>query len=141
MNMKVLALLPLALCLTGCPSGSQQDAAKASLQVTIVMQSAQQAEIAARNQGVISDSDHRFIQQQFINLGRADKAANDCIENANNKGAVIACLNTAVNAVNQSQQEGTLGIKSDNAKATFTLAVTSIKGVLEAIIASFGGAQ
>jgi hypothetical protein len=137
---KILLILPLALILIGCPAGTQQSAAKASLQVTIVMQSAQQGEIVAHNSGLIPDADHQFIQRSFQSLAEADKAANDCIGGATTKGAVLSCLNAAVNAVDGIQKEGGLALKSDNAKANFSFAITSIKGVLDAIIASFGGA-
>lgn len=140
--MKILkfAVLGLAtLCMAGCPSGTQQTAAKASLQVTIVMQSAQQAEIAAHNTGLIPDQDHQFIQRQFITLAEADKAANVCIEGAASKGAVLSCLQTATTAVDGIGKEGGLGLKSDKAKAEFSLYITSIKGVLDAIVVSFGG--
>ena len=137
----IAAPLLLAISLTGCPAGTQQDAAKASLQVAVVMDSAQQAEIAAHNTHLIPDADHAFIQQQFITLGRADKAANDCISAAPNKGAVIVCINTAVATVDQINQEGGTHLKSDAAKANFNLALTSIKSILQSISVTLGGGQ
>lgn len=140
MRLLKLAVLAVAtLTLAGCPAGNQQQAAKASLQVTVVMQAAQQGEIAAHNSGLIPDADHQFIQHQFITLAETDKAANLCIQQASNKGAVLSCLQTAVNTVDGIQKEGGLGLKSDKAKAEFSLYLTSIKGVLDAIIVSFGG--
>ena len=138
---KLALLLPLALVLIGCPAGTQRDAAKASLQVTVVMQSAQQGEIAAHNSGLIPDAEHQFIQKQFITLAESDKAANACIAAAPNKGAVIACLNTAVNTVDSINQEGGTFLKSPAAQANFTLALTSIKSILQTIEVTLGGAQ
>ena len=125
--------------LCGCPSGSQQDAAKASLQVTVVMQSAQQGEIAAHNSKLITDEEHAFIQRQFISLAEADKAANLCISQAQNKGAVISCLNAAVSAVDSINQNGSTFLKSPAAQANFNLALTSVKSILQTIEATMGG--
>jgi len=138
---RLLFLAPLVLCLAGCPAGTQQSAAKASLQVTVVMQSAQQGEIAAHNSGLIPDPEHQFIQKQFITLAEADKAANACISAAPNKGAVIACLQTAVNTVDGINTEGGTFLKSPAAQANFTLALTSIKSILQTIEVTLGGAQ
>jgi len=141
---KVLLLIVLGVVaapIIGCPAGTQQSAAKASLQVTVVMQSAQQGEIAAHNSGLIPDAEHQFIQHQFISLAEADKAANACIAAAPNKGAVIACLQTAVNTVDSINQEGGTFLKSPAAQANFTLALTSIKSILQTIEVTLGGAQ
>ena len=139
---KALLLLVLGwvgLPLIGCPAGTQQSAAKASLQVTVVMQSAQQGEIAAHNSGLIPDADHQFIQKQFITLAETDKAANLCIQQAPNKGAIISCLNVAVNTVDGINKEGGLALKSPSAQANFSLAMTSIKGILQSIEVTLGG--
>lgn len=139
---KVLLLLVIGwvgLPLIGCPAGTQQSAAKASLQVTVVMQSAQQGEIAAHNSGLIPDADHQFIQKQFITLAEADKAANACISAAPNKGAVISCLNAAINTVDGINKEGGTFLKSPAAQANFTLALTSIKSILQTIEVTLGG--
>lgn len=138
---KLLALGALALCLCGCPSGTQQDAAKASLQVTVVMTAAQQVEITAHNSKLVSDSDHEFIQKQFITLAEADKAANSCISQAANTGAVIVCLNTAISTVDQINQQGGTFIKSPSAQANFNLALTSVKSILQTIETTMGGGQ
>lgn len=138
---KVLLLVALgwvALPTIGCPAGTQQSAAKASLQVTVVMQSAQQGEIAAHNNHLIPDNEHQFIQKQFITLAEADKAANACISAAPNKGAVIACLDTAVATVDGINREGGTFLKSPAAQANFTLALTSVKSILQTIEATLG---
>jgi len=138
---RLLFLLPLAAVLIGCPAGTQQSAAKASLQVTNVLKAAQDGEIAAHSSGLIPDNEHQFIQKQFITLAEADKAANACISAAPNKGAVIACLNTAVNTIDGINQEGGTFLKSPAAQANFTLALTSIKSILQTIEVTLGGAQ
>ena len=139
---KVLLLVALGwvgLPLIGCPAGTQQSAAKASLQVTVVMQSAQQGEIAAHDNHLIPDNEHDFIQRQFITLAEADKAANLCISQAQNKGAVISCLNAAINTVDGINKEGGTFLKSPAAQANFTLATTSIKSILQTIEVTLGG--
>ena len=136
-------LLALSLfigwCSIGCKPSDQQNAAKASLQVTNVLQAAQDGEIAAHNQKLLSDEDHQFIQRQFITLAEADKATNLCISQAANKGAVINCLNTAVNTVDGINKEGGTFIKNPNTQATFNLTLTSVKSILQTIIAVMGG--
>lgn len=132
-------VLALSVMLTGCPAGTQQDAAKASLQVTIVMNAAQRVEISAHNSRMIPDSDHQFIQKQFITLAEADKAANTCISQAANHGAVIACVNTAIATVDQINQQGGTFLKSESAKANFNMALTSIKSILQTISVTLGG--
>jgi len=129
----------LAAPMIGCPAGTTQSAAKASLQVTVVMQSAQQGEIAAHNSKLIPDEEHQFIQRQFITLAETDKAANACISAAPNKGAVVSCLDTAVKAVDSINQEGGTFLKSPAAQANFTLALTSIKSILQTIEVTLGG--
>jgi hypothetical protein len=135
----VTAVVSLAIgWLCGCDS-PQQEAAKASLQVTIVMQAAQQGEIAAHNQHLIPDNEHQFIQQQFISLAEADKAANLCVSQATNKGAVISCLNAAIGGVDSIYQNGGLFLKSQTARNNFSIAIIGVRGVLSAIEATLGG--
>jgi hypothetical protein len=131
----------LAIALTGCPAGTQQDAAKASLQVTVVMTAAQQVEITAHNQQLIPDSEHAFIQKQFKSLAEVDKTANTCISAAATKGAVVICINAAVDQVEQINQQGGLYLKSPTAQSDFSMAIASIKGILQTISVTLGGAQ
>lgn len=141
---KVLLLVVLGVVagpLIGCPAGTTQGAAKASLQVTVVMRSAQEGEISAHNSGLIPDAEHQFIQKQFVTLAETDKATNDCISAAPNKGAVIHCLDTAVQTVEGINKEGGTFLKSPAAQANFSLALTSVKGILQTIEVTLGGGQ
>lgn len=124
--------------LCGC-NNPQEEAAKASLQVTIVLQAAQQGEIAAHNQALIPDNEHQFIQQQFLTLAQADKAVNACVAQANSKGAVLSCLNTALATVDSIYQSGGLYLKSQTARNDFSIGITGVRAVLASIEASLGG--
>jgi len=140
--MKIFGLFVMSLVslvLIGCPEGSQSKAALASLQVTQVIQTSQDAEIAAFDQHLISPSDHKFIQEQFKTIATLDKSANDCIKSASSQGAVVVCVNTAISGIDQVYTNGGTFLKSSQARSTYQLAISSIRGVLAAINTMLGG--
>lgn len=147
------AIILVTIGLTGCPANQSQlqKAATASQQAMIVVQSFQQGEIAAYNQGkqcaasgapgcvVISDADHLFIQQSVQTVAELDKTANSCIAAAPNAGAAVACANTAMSTITQLQADGNLHIKSVTAKQSFEIAMVGANTALQVIATILGG--
>jgi len=136
------AITLAALVMTGCPSlnsTQRQQAAQASENVTIVLVAAQKAEITAHEQALISDSDHVFIQQQFLTVARLDKATNDCILKATDTHGTVACLTTATVTLDQINAEGGSFLKSAQAKQQFTFTLLSIRTTLSSIAQVLGG--
>jgi len=133
--MKRLALLtvPLALCLTGCPSATLQKAAQASENAAIIVQGMETAEIAAHTQGLIPDADHQFIQEQVSNLAAIGKTVDSCIGASGTNAAASTCINTALTQVQQIQANGGLYLKSTEAKNDFSIAISGVEGVLVSI--------
>jgi hypothetical protein len=140
--MKRLALLAifLALPLTGCPSlntTQQQALANASDNAAKIVGAAQQVEITAHNNTLISDADHQFIETQFNNLGQLGLATDSCIGKASTKTAAIACLQAYTTGA-QNIGAQSVGIKSAQAQAEFNLTITSVEGVLDALQTELG---
>jgi len=135
----ITACIAVVLITTGCPANQQQAAANASLQASTIISTAQQGEIVAHNQGLIPDADHQFVQQEFENLGQVGKTVDACIGSASGKAGVFTCLNSAISSVDQMQQQGTLNLKSTNAKQTFSTVISGVRGVLATIEATLGG--
>ena len=133
--------LVMSLGMIGCPMNStqQQQAAQASLQASTVLKVAQQGEIAAAQNGFIPAADHQFIQIQFENVALLGKTLDSCVRTANNNGAAIICLNTAITNVDQMNTNGGLGLKSVQAKQDYQLAMTAIRTVFASIVATLGG--
>jgi hypothetical protein len=134
-------LLALAFCatLTGCPLNTtqQQALANASDNAAKIAGAAQQVEITAYQQQLITQADHDFIETQFKSLATAGLAADTCIKSASAKTAALTCLSTYATAV-QTIGAQDVGIKSSNAQATFNLTITSIEGVLSALETELG---
>lgn len=134
-----LALAPLALVLIGCPAQQRQQVAQALQTASTVVQSFQQAEIVSHNQGVISDDDHHFIEQQLLTIAGAGKSADTCVKTTTTVAGDIACVNTMVTMVDQVNSQGGTYIKSAQAKQDFTLAMTGLKAALQTVTAILGG--
>lgn len=129
----------LALFLAGCPTATQEKAAQASLEASIVIQTGQQAEIAAFNQQLIPVSEHQFIETQFGSLAVIGKTADSCIAGANAQAATLVCLNTALNGVDSIYSNGGLYLKSQQARSIYQVAVGGFRSALASIIVALGG--
>jgi PBP1b-binding outer membrane lipoprotein LpoB len=138
-----LLIVPLlAIMLTGCPSTTatqRQQAAQASDNISIVLQGAQQAEIAAHGQGLIPDADHIFVQQQFSTIAKLGKTTDSCILNTTTTAGTVDCLNSAVATIDQINSSGGLYLKSAKAKEDFALTMTSVRAVLASVATVLGG--
>lgn len=149
----ISATLLVAIGLTGCPANQSQlqKAATASQQAMIVVQSFQQGEIAAYNQGkqcvssgaqgciVISDADHLFIQQSVQTIAQLDKTTNTCIAAAPNTGAAVTCASSAISTISQLEADGNTHIKSAQAKQAFDIAMVGANTALQVITTILGG--
>lgn len=141
-------LLPLsimaigALFLTGCPakSNQMQEAAQASENAAIIVQGFQNAEIAAHQQGIISDADHQFIQKELLTVSALGQTTDSCIAAAANSTGAVGCITTAVTEIDQINADGGLYIKSAAAKQDFSIAMTGVKTVLVSIETMLGTA-
>lgn len=142
--MKKLASFTLTLLATlflaGCPSGTnQQKIAQAAQNASIAVQGFQQIEITAHNNKAITDADHQFIQQQLISVAQMGKTADSCIKVATTKQGVIQCVTTAITTIDQLEQNGALGIKSEDAKQKYQIALTGVRTALGVIVTIEGG--
>ena len=140
--MRILAITStaaLALALCGCPSSQQEQAAQAVDNAATALLAAQQVESAAHQQGLISNADDAFIQQQFVSLSTIGNTVDTCIGNASATGAAVTCLNTAITAVDQINTQGGTYLKSTTAKADFELGITAVRTVLASIETVIGG--
>lgn len=135
----IIAVSALALCLCGCPTSQQQQAAQAIDNAAIALQAAQNVETSAHQQGLISNSDDAFIQQQFVSLSTVGLTVDTCIGGATASGAAITCLNTAITGVDQINAQGGTFLKSATAKADFELGITAVRTVLASIETAIGG--
>ena len=90
---------------------------------------------------MIPDSDHVFIEQQLATIGQSGKAADACIANATNNGAVSVCITTVLNTVTQINAEGGTYLKSATAKTDFGLAMTGLEADLQSIETMIGGSK
>lgn len=139
---KFLALAALAVLLTGCPSTSntqRQQIAQASQNVSIVLVSAQKAEIASFQQRLIPAQDHLFIQKQFETIGTLGKTTDSCILSAKDTLGATTCINVAVETIDQINTNGGLYLKSDKAKQDFSIAMLSVRTILASISQALGG--
>lgn len=136
----VLAVLSASMLLTGCPNtASQKQAAQAAQNISIILASAQKAEITAYQQHLVPPQDHRFIQQEFITLAELGKTTDSCILNAENTKGTLACLAIAVDAIDKINASGGSFIKSDKAKSDFTMTMLAVKTVLVSVETVLGG--
>jgi hypothetical protein len=143
MKLSALFLLSalLVLPLTGCPanSGTQlQQAATASENAAIIVQGFENAEIAAHTQGLVSDADHQFIQQQLATVAQLGKTTDTCIADASASQGAVNCINAAVSEIQRINSSGGLYIKSTTAKADFQVAMSGVQAVLVAIETTLG---
>jgi hypothetical protein len=129
----------LPLCAFSCSGSQQLQAAKASLQASTVIATAQQVEIALHQQSLETDAEHQFIEQQFDDVGQIGTAADACIGSASQKNGVFTCLNTAIAKLDAMNAQGGLELKSVQAKGTFETAIAGVRGVLASIEATLGG--
>ena len=155
--MKFLLISLAALILSGCPSTtSQQNAAKASQVASASVVAAQQGEITIYNTGqqclaaaqspaqqsaciVITPDEHQFLQREFLAISELGKTLDSCILGSTTTPGIVACANTALVTVNQINADGALALKSDKAKTTFQLVITSVQVGIETIQALLGG--
>ena len=138
---KFLLACMLVIGISGCSPSAQHNAAQASDDASIIIQNFQSAEIVAHTQGLIPDSDHVFIEQQLATIGQSGKAADACIANATNNGAVSVCITTVLNTVTQINAEGGTYLKSATAKTDFGLAMTGLEADLQSIETMIGGSK
>lgn len=137
---KLLFLVPLAVCLAGCPSGTQQQKiAQAADDASVVILNFQQAEIIAHQNGAISDADHTFIQQQLVTVSTLGKTTDSCIRTATNTQGVLQCANSAINTIDQLNTQGALGIKSAQARTDYQIAMLGLRTALSTIVTLEGG--
>lgn len=136
----VLAVLSGVLVLTGCPNtASQKQAAQAAQNISIILIGAQKAEIVAYQQHLVPPTDHRFIQQQFKTIEQLGKTTDACILSAGNTKGTLVCLDTAVAAIDNINNDGGTFIKNAKAKADFALAMLSVKTLLVSVETVLGG--
>lgn len=142
-TISLIGVAVIAFTLCGCPASTttqqREQAAKASQNISIILQGAQQAEIIAHTQGLIPDADHVFVEQQFQTIAILGETTDACILKAVDTPGTITCLNTAVTAVDQINAQGGLALKSDKAKTDFAVAMTGIRTVLATVSATLGG--
>lgn len=133
--LKKLALLTgAAIILTGCPDATtSQKAAQASQNAAIIVQGLETAEIAAHQQGLIPDDDHKFIQTEVLALAQVGKTVDSCIRSAGAAAGTVSCISTAVNEIDQMQSEGAMQLKSTQAKQEFSIAISGVKAVLVSV--------
>jgi len=147
---KLFALVPLAVMLCGCPSGTQQQkVAQAAENLSSVVKAAQQAEETAYAEGqacgsqpnciVIPPADHEFIQKEFGAIGLAGKALDSCILSATTPVGDVQCAQTATNTITALGNDGALGLKSDKAKTIFAGVITALNVGIQAISTILGG--
>jgi hypothetical protein len=131
----------LALCLTGCPMNTSQlqQTATALDNTSIVVKDAQQAEIAAVNNGLIPPSDDLFIQQELTALSLLGKTTDACVLSAGNSAATLTCIKSELTTMNQMQTDGALALKSDKAKSTFAVVMNSATAVVNGVYTALGG--
>src|SRR3569833_2143996 len=137
--LKLAAIGVVSLCLAGCPTGSKEKVAAASVQVTTVISHAQDSEIEFYIQHLISDDEHKFIQQQFKSVGLLDKSLNDCVRKASSQGAAITCLETGLASVDKIYTDGGSYLKSKQARSIFELTIAAARGTLASIDTMAGG--
>ena len=138
---RALFALAFALLLTGCPAGTtQQQAAQAADNASIVVQNFQQAEILAYQQGAIPAADHQFIEQQLLTVSALGKTTDSCIRTATNAAGSITCANTAIATIDQLNAQGALALKSTQAKTDYAIAMLGLRTALATIVTLEGGA-
>lgn len=121
----------LTLGLLGCPSGSNiQKAAKASDDVVAIVSAAQDLEIAAYHVDKVTPEEHIRIQLTFEKLAKADKDLNASLKASKDAKDVVAKLNVALDATSVTLQDGTLGVKNAEVKASILSAIQTTKIVL-----------
>jgi hypothetical protein len=140
--MKILVIAStsaLALALCGCPAGQQQQAAQAVDNAATALLAAQNVETAAHEQGLISNTDDAFIQQQFKSLSVIGTAADSCIRGATSTGGAVTCLDTAITGVDKITAQGGTYLKSATAKTYLATGISAVRTVLATIETTIGG--
>ena len=127
--------------LTGCPKATKSKVANAVLTASTVIKDFQQSEITSHQQGLISDTDHQFIEQELGNVAIAGKALDSCVASATNSAGDVACISTTTTAIGQINAAGGLGIKSAQAKQDFQAAMSAFNVALASVSAILGGGQ
>ena len=137
----ILAVTGLSVMLSGCPMNTSQlqQVATALNNTSIVVKDAQQAEIIALNQGLISPADDIFIQQELTALSQLGKTTDACVLSAGNTAATLACVKAEITTIGQIQVNGAIGLKSDKAKSTFAAITNSAYLVVTAVYNTLGG--
>jgi hypothetical protein len=126
----VVAVL-LSVVLAGCPSTStQQKAALAAQNASVIVVAFQKAEISSYQAGLIPAPDHQFIEAQLVTVGQLGLALDSCIRTATNSAGTVACVGVMTASINEINTQGGLYLKSAGAKQDFQLAMTSLNAAL-----------
>ena len=135
----VLALA--AIGLTGCPTSTsqRQQIAVALDNTSMVIKDAQQAEIIAVNQGLISPTDDIFVQNELTALSKLGKTTDACVLSSTDTTGALSCIKSEVTTIQQLQADGALGIKSDKAKSLFNTVTNSVIAIVNGVYTALGG--
>lgn len=135
--------LPVALTVTmfiavvtpACDKNQLREARKATDRIEIVSSSAIDTIIAFKAEGAISTDQEKALARILLEINGDDRAlivavSNATVWDANTKAAVIAQLQTIVDAVVALQTAGGLHITNPSAVTRFTAIVTALKSAL-----------
>ena len=135
----VLALFSVGL--SGCPmsTSQRQQVAVALDNTSMVIKDAQQAEIIAVGQGLISPQDDLLVQQEIIALTKLGKTTDACVLSAVDTASSLGCIKSELATISTIQADGALNIKSDKAKGIFNAVMNSATAVVNGVYTALGG--
>lgn len=130
--MKALAVVALALALTGCPQGSTvHKVTVAQHNFRFAVQAFQDAEIAEHDHQFVPDDLHLKMQ---LTIGKVALAGKD-LDTALAAGASAADLKAKLDAIyallDSLNADGISGIKNATSKAALEVALDSIKAIID----------
>ena len=136
-----IALMALAAGLAGCPTNTsqRQQIASALDNTTMVIKDAQQAEIIAVDNKLISLQDDIFVQNELIALTKLGKTTDACVLATTDTAGALSCLKSELVTIKQLQADGALNIKSDKAKSVFNAVMNSATAVVNGVYTVLGG--
>ena len=87
-------------------------------------------------QGKVSDEEHQRIQNLLLQVGQSGQQLDNYIRAAKDAKGADAQLQAFLSAVDNLNKQGLIGIKNSEAKASLTLAISTIAALSATIAAA-----
>jgi hypothetical protein len=131
--MRILAVLVLAVSLTGCPSSAYHSAVVAEHDFTTALQSFQQAELAEHTNGRIDLAEHQRIESAVEKIATSTQVLVTALQAGANNVTVQQDFTAIGNALNTLQVDGVFNVKNAQSQNLLATLVKSIQAILQNI--------